>query len=708
VARIEDVVSGKRKRRGKSKPGPLTHRAQRQVRQAASRPELAHPAQPSVRGALPTRAASSATEPRDARGSAAGATEATQAKPNVKEAANVNVAEEILAADAVEARDAASPAPSGSRAGRRSGRERLKALVRENEEPETPGAAALDQRDEDDTDTPEPRAMPAATAQDGDPSDTSPESAAVPSAPQPVTPRAMRRPKTLADVVQPQRAPIPRGDEPPLRRPALTRPLTERLSDLDPADDTPTLTRWNTPGARRDATGGRMEDTRPRGRPARETRPIAASEMAAANRARQGWPRRAPDEAEPETGPSARHPSGGRGPARLDDLARELGQRPRARPLPNATRPLSEGIPARFIRAAQRGDASLMKRVAMGHAVAGFVAAVTASALVLAGNTLGIWLLGFTALAVPGAVLAYTLLSGKRVIRAGGLLLVITQIAALAWACALVGPRGALLVMAPAGVWLALRFGGRIAAALYALGNVGAYLTFLVLVATGVYYPLVSLDTLGQSLVDGTIATLGVGLLVIALLATAGERERTEAASRARLYELRLLRAELARAREDTEHDAAALHETLTRALRGRGIDPVTARGALSPVAEGINAVAERLATLQKDREDRLRLEGALRSLIRSIERGWLGLTSSWPQASGTMLDELVAVLRARRAQEVRVQQAERAWTEEIPTFLTLPTVEMGPRSPLPRSHPGTSHPGDPAPWIGWDDLLDK
>jgi hypothetical protein len=199
-----------------------------------------------------------------------------------------------------------------------------------------------------------------------------------------------------------------------------------------------------------------------------------------------------------------------------------------------------------------------------------------------------------------------------------------------------------------------------------------------------------------------------VSLLLAGLLRTTGARERSDAAARARLYELRLLRAELARVREHTERDGFAMEQALTGALRGRGIDPISAEGALSPVAERVNAVAERMATLQKDREDRLRLEAALRTLIRAVERGWLGLPWTWPDASGTMLDDLVALLRTPRPHEQRGGRRG----DELPSFVTLPTVETPSRPsgshPSASASPSTSYGNLPGPVHGWDDLLSR
>ncbi|MDE3230343.1 MAG: hypothetical protein KGO05_10710, partial [Chloroflexota bacterium] len=72
----------------------------------------------------------------------------------------------------------------------------------------------------------------------------------------------------------------------------------------------------------------------------------------------------------------------------------------------------------------------------------------------------------------------------------------------------------------------------------------------------------------------------------------------------------------------------------------------VYAQGALSAVAEAINLMADRLVDLRYDRDERKRLESTTRRLTRVIERAWLGLSWSWPDATGTILDDLLALLR--------------------------------------------------------------
>jgi hypothetical protein len=523
--------------------------------------------------------------------------------------------------------------------------------------------------------------------------------------------RPPRRTRTLADIVHPARPAGMRFDDPGDSAPRPAAPGADAGPISGGRIPTPTL---STARKEPPATLGQMAATLVRRVPAPATRPIAPADPPISG-ARPRPPETRPISvpvAQPEA-PSQMRPSlkprpiptpaDSRASAALPRLPRnssrrDQGKRVRETPL------------RRFLYAIQRGDIRLILRMALGHVLTGLLAALAASALLLAGNDQGYWLLGLAALALPGGVTAYTLLSGKRAAVPGSLALVGAQLAALAWAYALIGPQLSLLMLLPAALWLALLMGGRLPALVCGLGGLVIYFAFQVAVALDVYRPTVSLDPRAQLLFDGLVTSLGVALALLAFLYAAAARQRSAAAARARLYELRLVREEMASLRERTEQDGQKLEEALAEALRGRGLDLVTADGSLSPVAEAVNAAAERLATLQKDREDRLRLEGALRTLIRTVERGWLGLSWSWPEPSNTLLDELVALLRAPRPQERRGLSP--AWSDDVPTFLMLPTVgnssQTPPSVPVPPPSAGAVPDDTPKPRPGWNDLLSR
>jgi hypothetical protein len=491
----------------------------------------------------------------------------------------------------------------------------------------------------------------------------------------PVTGGRARRARTLADVVQPEYPATPSGDEPPtpvaeederrvergapsrpLRPPATTQPLAEFTEPLRTPPSGPLAA------------------------------PLSGPLGAGAPASRHG---RAPSE-----------PQAGDDPLRTVPFRRPIprpargplsGQQAAAAPAataPSASSPSYEPavrvpLAARLLWSIQRGSPRLVLTAALGHVCAGLGLAVAASVVFLVSGAEGYYLLAIAAVTLAGGIAGYALVTTDQPTWAGALAMVVAQLAALALFMSASGTQVALLLFAPAAAYLAQRMGGRGVAIVSGAGAVIVYLAFVIV---GLIWPVAVLHPTAQLFFNLFAAVAGMGLLLLSLLLAAAARERSEAAARARLYELRLLRARMAEARESTERDARALEEALVMALRGRGIVPVAAEGPLSPVAEIANDVADRLATLQKDREDRLRLEGAVRAVVRALERGWLGMPWAWPEPSGTQLDQLIAFLRTPRPSE---QGAPLPWGDETPTYVPRPT-RGGISRPLaePRSDP--------------------
>ena len=105
-------------------------------------------------------------------------------------------------------------------------------------------------------------------------------------------------------------------------------------------------------------------------------------------------------------------------------------------------------------------------------------------------------------------------------------------------------------------------------------------------------------------------------------------------------------------------------------------------------LAETILDTAARLEVLQRDREERLRLEGALRVLVRAVERQWLGVEPEWPEHTGTAIDELVTLLQSPRLDVAYQREAEAP--SITPRLIPIPTltVERDTPPPTPISRP--------------------
>jgi hypothetical protein len=306
-----------------------------------------------------------------------------------------------------------------------------------------------------------------------------------------------------------------------------------------------------------------------------------------------------------------------------------------------------------------------------GHAALAALAAFVGAALTLDGSPAALTLLAFAALAGCSGGLAYLLDQQPATRRTAGMTLVCAQVGMVVWAMALIGPHAALLVLTPALAVLAARMVSWGAAAGQTVAILVTYLLFVWMDLSASVTPLLALRGAGAEALDAGVVVAGVLIAVAALHGMTAARERTQAMARAREHEARMLRATLARERQRAEDDAEALHQALSAGLRRRSGTPVRTEGSLGLLAMTVNRTLERLAQLSEDREERRRLEGALEQLTRVLERSWLGLPWSWPEASGTPVDEVVSLLRAPRPQDVPAA----TWPDDAPTLISLPTL---------------------------------
>lgn len=300
--------------------------------------------------------------------------------------------------------------------------------------------------------------------------------------------------------------------------------------------------------------------------------------------------------------------------------------------------------------------------------------ALAGAGLLLAGRAGGAWPLALGGILGSGGWGAYALTQRDR---RGGAPLLISQLAALAWVLALVGPRVAVLTLAAPLALYALRAAGRRAAGLCLLAALAIYGVALVLALTSIIQPSVHLSDDIAPFVDSALVALALfGALGLAMELHAA-REQATAEAHARLYEQRTLRAWLAALRQRDEENVARLRAALERVLHDRPVERPDLEGAHSSLGEYVAEIAAKLDGLRRDREDRLRLEGALRRLTRAMERAWLGLPWTWPDNSDTPVDDLVALLKTPSPREM-----EPPALEDTPTLVQLPTLDAERRTP--------------------------
>jgi hypothetical protein len=324
-------------------------------------------------------------------------------------------------------------------------------------------------------------------------------------------------------------------------------------------------------------------------------------------------------------------------------------------------------------------EASLILPLAGVHAAMAALLSLLAVALLLNDAPMGGWLLALTLIIGVGGGLGYALAQRDYLEKAAGVALLFSQLGALAWAMVVLGPRASLLLFVPAMTLLALRSAGRVPALLGVCAAGVTYAVCALLAPHGGLLPVFHLSDGALTLVDGALVSVGLITLAATVVDAQAGRLRAEAVARGRRHELRMLRAREGRLRQQAEDDAEQLEDALALALRGHGIGDRPIEALDAPLAERVMAVADRLQTLQRDREERMRLEGAIRGVIRAVERAWLGLAWTWPEPSGTAVDELVALLRTPSPRE-----GQSTPSNETPTLVPIPSLDT---TPLSRPH---------------------
>lgn len=369
-----------------------------------------------------------------------------------------------------------------------------------------------------------------------------------------------------------------------------------------------------------------------------------------------------------------------------------LASSPAARPTPTPTLPRgsrrSTTGPRPALRLRPRPLPAIdpilpLAGVQMAVAVCG---ALSGAALLVAGRPAGWWPLTLAAIAGIGGWLASTL-AGQPHPRPRGAswALLGSQLLALGWGLALVGPRSPLLIVAAALVLAALRLRGRGDAISVGIFAAALYLATVVLDVTAIVQPALALDATSGAVFDGVVSCLALLLIVRQALRLHALAAKAEALAAARSFEMDVVRGRATKLRRQVEGDAERLRQALRNAQTDAPAQAVSAAGALSPLADEIDVTAARLHALHRDREQRRQLERAIVRLVRALERGWLGLQWEWPDASGTKLDDVVALLRSPNPRETA-----RAHLDDTSGLLPIPTLDAAHTPPWapPAPHP--------------------
>jgi hypothetical protein len=310
-------------------------------------------------------------------------------------------------------------------------------------------------------------------------------------------------------------------------------------------------------------------------------------------------------------------------------------------------------------------------------------------------NASGSWALVGALIAGLGGAIAYALSEIATLKRYAPYVLVASQLGLLAWSLCVFGPRASILALVPAFVEIVLLMGGTLLAGMLAVGALLTYALFAGLAISVGIRPVSELNPTGSVIFDVVCVVIGLLATLWLLLAIQAGRERAQAMARARRHEADILRNLVTQFRQEAQDDTGRLESALLQALKGQGIEPIPMEGMYRLLAETIMDTASRLEVLQRDREERLRLEGSLRVVVHALERQWLGVDPEWPGQTGTAVDEIVALLRTPPL-GVTYHNATQTPTN-TPRLIPIPTLASERDTPLPTP---ISRPVDGATWL--------
>ncbi len=342
-------------------------------------------------------------------------------------------------------------------------------------------------------------------------------------------------------------------------------------------------------------------------------------------------------------------------------------------------------------RAEAETKADLVFGIGRAQAILAAVVALVAATLMLDGQESALTVLAFVLLAAGGAGLAYLLLQRRDPAALAGIALLGSQLGILVWAFELAGARAALLTFTPALVVFGLRVAGRTLAIVTAIAAFALYVAFTVPQFQEVFQPtLVVSDAtvalLDPALLDAALIAVGLCLSLVALLHLHAGRVRALELAQLRQRDAEDLHASYVLLQARVRQDAERLRGALAEALRGQGgkpVAPLIGDASLHQLAALIDHATARLETLQRDREDRVRLEGAIRRVTRAVEQIEMGCVPAWPEPSDTLMDALVVRLRSLHLDAAAVRPAG------IPTLRPVGQPRLSPsvaalRSPRP------------------------
>ena len=210
----------------------------------------------------------------------------------------------------------------------------------------------------------------------------------------------------------------------------------------------------------------------------------------------------------------------------------------------------------------------------------------------------------------------------------------------------LLGPELGLFFLLPGAVLVAALLTDHLMGIIGLIVAFALYAASVALTQTGFLSPLA--EPSSSALVWGNLGFIFVGTMLFAyaahwLLTQLRAALLNEAAL---TYRLQTLERRTRTKRISTDADAMALQTQIALAMANHKPRAVTTNEELAPLAQMINAANARIPSLLHDRDERLKLERAIRDLVQALETACAGFAFTLPAPSHTIVDRLIPLMR--------------------------------------------------------------
>ncbi|MBA3825514.1 MAG: hypothetical protein H0X24_16655 [Ktedonobacterales bacterium] len=303
--------------------------------------------------------------------------------------------------------------------------------------------------------------------------------------------------------------------------------------------------------------------------------------------------------------------------------------------------------------ARQAAQAHLTRGWVWGHVGLSLLAIFIGVTLIFAApdqHVLGAACLSLAIAGIASTLLALGALTAGHVAGAAGWLLLYDFVATSVGMLVL-GPQFAIFFLLPGAVLLTALLTNRWTGTFGLAGAFALYALGVALTQTETIHPLATPSATQSVWLNLGFILLGTGLLAYAahwLLAQLHTALTNEAAL---TFRLQALERRARTKRLSLDADAMALQAQIAQAMSNHRPQSIVTGEELAPLAQMINAANARIPSLLHDRDERLKLERAVRDLIQALEAAWAGFTLTWPAPSHTIVDRLLPLLRPHSTQ---------------------------------------------------------